>query len=213
MVRAGILLAASLLVAMPSVAQSNAAAGAAANSLNIPTTLGIVAKLQTDLDATKNRPGDAVEAETVRDLKQGHDTLLKKGSKLSGHLVQVQPAAGGNPSMIVILFDQTTPAGKQPATLVALIAALAPAPTTQLDSLQDGRGMAATNINSAVAGQDKDLGNTGELLATSVGVHGFRGMTLATAVEGGKQYSVIRSTSGDVKIKKGTQVVFKAAEH
>jgi hypothetical protein len=212
MLRTGVLLAAALLVTMPSFAQSNAPAGTAANSLNVPSNLGIVAKLQTDLDATKNKPGDMVEADTVRDLKQGHDMLLKKGSKLIGHIVQVQTFAGDTPSMIVIAFDQATPAGKQPATLVTLIAALAPAPSTQVDSLQDGRGMAATNINSAVAGQDRDLGNGGELMATSVGVHGFRGVSLASAVQGGKQYAVIRSTSGEVKIKKGAQVVFKAAE-
>ena len=153
-----------------------------------------------------------MEAETVRDLKQGHDMLLKKGSKLTGHITQVETFTGSTASMIVIAFDHATPAGKQPATLVTLITALAPAPTTQVDSLQDGRGMAATNINSAVAGQDRDLGNGGELMATSVGVHGFRGMGLASAVQGGKQYAVIRCASGDVKIKKGTQVVFKAAE-
>jgi hypothetical protein len=31
-------------------------------------------------------------------------------------------------------------------------------------------------------------------------------------VVGGKQYSTIQCTSGEVKIKKGAQVVFKAAE-
>ena len=41
MLRAGALLAAALLMAMPSFAQSNAPAGPAANSLNIPSTLGI----------------------------------------------------------------------------------------------------------------------------------------------------------------------------
>ncbi|MFZ3330862.1 MAG: hypothetical protein WA197_09545 [Candidatus Acidiferrales bacterium] len=212
MLRAGALLAAALLVAVPSFAQSNAPAGAAANSLNIPGTLGIVAKLQTDLDATKNKPGDPVEADTVRDVKQGHDMLLKKGSKLTGHIVQVETFTSGTPSMMVIAFDQVSPAGKPTASLVTLIAALAPAPTTQVDSLQDGRGMVATNINSAVAGQDRDLGNGGELMATSVGVHGIRGMSLASAVQSGKQYAVIRCASGDVKLKKGTQVVFKAAE-
>jgi hypothetical protein len=79
MLRTGILLAAALIVAMPSVAQSNAPSGAEASSLTIPNGQGIVAKLQTDLDASKNKPGDAVEADTVRDLKRGRDMLLKKG--------------------------------------------------------------------------------------------------------------------------------------
>jgi hypothetical protein len=70
--------------------------------------------------------------------------------------------------------------------------------------------MQQTSINSVVSG-DKDLGNGGELMATSVGVHGFPGMSLGSAVVGGKQYSTIQSTNGDVKIKKGAQVVFKTA--
>jgi hypothetical protein len=208
MLRTGILLAASLLVAMPSVAQSNAPSSA---SLNIPSGQGIVAKLQTDLDASKNKPGDIVEADTVRDLKRGHDLLLKKGSRLTGHIAKVQTASEGTPSMIIIVFDQATPAGGQAATLNLLITALAPPPTLQTDSLQDGRGMAQTNINSAISG-DKDLGNGGELSATSVGVRGFQGVSLGSAVQGGKQYSSIQSASGEVKIKKGAQVVFKTAE-
>ena len=70
--------------------------------------------------------------------------------------------------------------------------------------------MEQTNINSVVSG-DKVLGNGGELMATSVGVHGFRGMSLGSAVVGGKQYSTIQTTNGDVKIKKGARVVFKTA--
>jgi hypothetical protein len=210
MLRGGALLAAALIVAMPSTAQSNAPSNAAGRSLNIPSSLGIEAKLQTDLDASKNKPGDLVQADTVRDLKRGHDMLLKKGSRLIGNIVKVQTASGGAPSMIVIAFEQVTPAGGQTESLNALIAALAPAPTLQTDSLQDGRGMEQTNINSVVSG-DKDLGNGGELMATSVGVHGFRGMSLGSAVVGGKQYSTIQSTNGDVKIKKGAQVVFKTA--
>jgi hypothetical protein len=37
-------------------------------------------------------------------------------------------------------------------------------------------------------------------------------MTLGTSVQAGKQYSVIECTSGDVKLKKGAQIVFKAPE-
>jgi hypothetical protein len=77
-------------------------------------------------------------------------------------------------------------------------------------TLQTGRGMEQTNINAVVSG-NKDLGNGGELMATSVGVHGFRGMSLGSVAVGGKQYSTIQSTNGDVKIKQGSQEVFKAA--
>jgi hypothetical protein len=89
---------------------------------------------------------------------------------------------------------------------------LAPAPAVSTDSLQDGRGMAATNINSAVAGENRNLGSGGEIMATSVGVYGIRGMSLASSTQSQKQYSAIQSGLGEVKLKKGTQLVFKAPE-
>jgi hypothetical protein len=181
-------------------------------SINIPSSQGIVAKLDTDLDATRNKPGDLVQAETTRDLKPGHDVLLKKGSILTGHITQVQTYSSSSPSMILVVFDQVAPKGGSPATLNVKIEALAPAPTVSADSLQDGRGMAATNINSAVAGENRNLGNGGELMASSVGVYGIRGMSLASTTQDRKQYSAVQSAVGDVRLKKGTQLVFKAPE-
>ncbi len=212
MIRTGILVMAALVVALPSIAQTGAPSSAALPSLNIPSSVGIVAKLDTDLDASRNKPGDMVQAETTRDVKPGHDVLLKKGSVLTGHITQVQTFSNSSASMIVIVFDQVAPKGGSPATLNVKIQALAPAATVSTDSLQDGRGMAATNINSAVAGENRNLGNGGELMATSAGVYGIRGMSLASTVENRKQYSVVKSGVSDVKLKKGTQLVFQAPE-
>jgi hypothetical protein len=210
MLRAGILMVAALIFVMPSVAQTNAPSGAPANTLNVPSDQGIVARLANDLDASRVKMGDTVQAEITRDVKRGHDTLLKKGSTLTGHIAKVEAYSKENPSVVAIVFDQVTAKGGQASTLNVRIEALAPAPGASTDTLQDGRGMAQTNINSAVGG-DKDL-SSGELMSTSVGVHGIRGVNLGSSVQAGKQYSVIQCTSGDVKLKKGTQVVFKAPE-
>jgi len=212
MIRTGIVLMAALIVALPSVAQTSRPSSPAAPALNIPSSQGIIAKLDTDLDASRNKPGDVVQAETTRDLKVGHDVLLKRGSVLTGHVTQAQTFSNASPSMIVIVFDQVTPKGGSPATLNVKIQALAPAPTVSTDSLQDGRGMAATNISSAVAGTDRSLGSGGELMATSVGVYGMRGVSLASSVHDQNQYSAVQSGVGDVKLKKGAQLVFKAPE-
>jgi len=210
--RIGILIIAALILASPTIAQTSAPSSAAPPSINIPSSQGIVAKLDTDLDASKNKPGDLVQAETTRDLKPGHDVLLKRGSILSGHITQVQTYSSSSASMIVIVFDQVAPKGGSPATLNVKIQALAPAATVSTDSLQDGRGMAATNINSAVAGENRNLGNGGEIMATSVGVYGIRGMSLASSTQNQKQDSVVQSGVSDVKLKKGTQLVFRAPE-
>jgi hypothetical protein len=212
MIRTGILLMAALVVVSPGSAQTSTPSSATVPSLNIPSSQGIVAKLDTDLDASKNKPGDMVQAETIRELKVGHDVLLKKGSVLTGRVTQVQTYSSSSASMIVIVFDQVAPKGGSPATLNVKIQALAPAPTVSTDSLQDGRGMAATQINSAVAGADKSVGGGGELMATSVGVYGMRGMSLASSVQDRRQYSAVQSAVGNVKLKKGVQLVFKAPE-
>ncbi len=212
MIRTGILLIAALVVASSSIAQTSAPSSPAAPTLNIPSSQGIIAKLDTDLDAGRNKPGDIVQAETTRELKVGHDILLKKGSVLTGHVTQAQTFSNASPSMIFIVFDQVAPKGGSPATLNVKIQALAPAPTVSTDSLQDGRGMAATNISSAVAGTDRSVGSGGELMATSVGVYGMKGVSLASSVQNQKQYSAIQSGVGDVKLKKGEQLVFKAPE-
>jgi hypothetical protein len=207
MLKAGILILAALVLAIPGVAQTNAPA----NALNIPADIGIVAKWQSDIDASRLKVGDTVQAQTIRDVKRGHDTLLKKGSTLTGTVAKIQLHSGTTPSQIGIVFDQVSPAGGPPATLNVTIQAIAPPPGVSTDSLQDGRGMAQTNINSAVGG-NKDLGNGGELMATSVGVYNMQGVTLGSAASNGKQYSFIQSATGEVKLKKGAQVVFKAAE-
>jgi hypothetical protein len=212
MIRTGMLLLVALIMASPSIAQTSTPPTAAPPSLNIPSSQGIIAKLDTDLDASRNKPGDSVQAETTRELKVGHDVLLKKGSVLTGHVTQVQTYSNTTASMIVVVFDQVAPKGGSPATLNVKIQALAPAPTVSTDSLQDGRGMAATNINSAVAGSDRSVGSGGELMATSVGVYGMRGVSLASSVQDQKQYSAVQSAVGDVKLKKGMQLVFKAPE-
>lgn len=203
---------AAMALAIPCFAQSGGSTPAAPNTLNIPSDQGIVAKLLTDLDSSKNSVGESVQAETTRDIKRGHDMLLKKGSTLNGKIVKVEPGSRNSPAMIAILFDQVSPKGGAPANLNVVIQALAPAPTVSPDSLQDGRGMAQSNINAAVSGQDKDLGNGGELMATSTGVHGFSGVGLGSGNDNGKQLVVLGTSAGVIKIKKGAQAVFKVPE-
>lgn len=201
-----------MALAVPSIAQSNSPSNASLNSLNVPPGQGILARLITPLDSAGLKPGDAVLAETTRDLKRGHDMLLKKGSVLTGHVVKVQAfSSSAAPSSVAILFDQVSPKGGSAESLNVQIQALAPQTSVSTDSLQDGRGMAQTNINSAVSGS-KNLGNGGELIPASEGVYGIRGMTLASTQDNGKLYSIIESTDGDVKLKKNTQIVFIVPE-
>jgi hypothetical protein len=196
-------LLALLCFALPSLAQTTA--------FTPPPGQGIVAKLTADLDATKLKPGDPIQAQVTHDLKNGHETLLKKGSTISGRVIKVEPPTSTEPSMIVILFDEISPVGGSTQPLNARVGALAPPPGMQTESLQDGRGMAQSNINAATNG-DKDVSSGADLSAGSVGVHGYRGMMLASTTDAGKLYSIIKSSAGDIKLKKNTQIVLNTPE-
>src|SRR5579863_4778402 len=86
-----------------------AAADTSLQPLSFPKDISVLAKLLTDVDASSAKPGDAVRAEVIEDLKSGHQLLLQKGSLLSGHVVDVEQFSTENPkSTVVILFDQVT---------------------------------------------------------------------------------------------------------
>ena len=82
-------------------------ATAAGKALDLPSDAVVFAKLNTNLDLLMAKPGDVVEAQTTEDVKQGKDTLLRKGSNLLGHVSLVEPATPSQPeTMIGIVFDR-----------------------------------------------------------------------------------------------------------
>ncbi len=172
---------------------------------------GLVAKLTADLDTTKAKPGDPVQALVTHDLKKGHDTILKKGSTVSGKIIKIEPSTSTAPETVTILFDQISAAGGPTRPLNASIGALAPPQGAQTETIQDGRGMVQSNLNS-VNGGDKDASNIPDLAGGTVGVHGMRGVSLAFTIESGKLYSIIKSTTGDLKLKKNSQIVLTTPE-
>ena len=212
MIRNGVLAVAAMALAIPCLAQSGGSSAASADTLPIPSGQGIVARLDTDLDSTRNNVGDTVLAEATRDIKRGHDTLLKKGSMFTGKILKIDAGGHGSPAMIAILFNQVTPKGESEKTLNLVLQAVAAPPSVSTDSLQDGRGMAQSNINAAVSAQNKNLGNGGEVLATTTGVVGIDGLNIGSGTSDGKQLVVLGTNSGSIKLKKGTQLVFKAPE-
>ncbi|HEY0704030.1 MAG TPA: hypothetical protein VGD60_14775 [Candidatus Acidoferrales bacterium] len=192
-----------LTVALPYFAQNNPTPAA---TFNLPAGQGLVAKLTADLDATKVKPGDVIQVQVIQDLRQGHTTLLKKGSTVSGKIVKVELFSSGSPSSIVLILDQVTPSGGSAESFSARMGALSPPPEIQTDSLQEGRGRAQTDTNAANSG-GKNVSNGYELSGGSVGVRGIKGVTLASTTDAGKLYSIIQSSIGDVKLKKGSELV------
>ena len=58
-----------------------------------PSGTKIDATLATSLDAKRSKPGDEVEARAEEDVKQDGKVVLKKGTRLVGHVTQAQAAS------------------------------------------------------------------------------------------------------------------------
>jgi hypothetical protein len=211
MIRNVILCLGVLLLAMIAAAQSANAQSAPA--LNVPGDTVILAKLTENLDLQQAAVGQQVEAQTTQDVKQGKDVLLKKGATLVGHVTSVEPAtAGKSEAMVGIIFDSVKIKNGAAQTLHLLIRALAPEPDAPYNStVAGGRGISGETDHVGVAGVDRaDVSNGLVLNASSVGVAGIPGLQLEVRKSNGQQTAILDMTKGDVKLKKGTQLVLIA---
>jgi len=128
--------------------QANANAGN--DPINISDGTKIDATLATSLDAKRAKPGDEVEARAAEDVKQDGKVVLKKGTRLVGHVTQAQARAGGQTkSQLGIMFDHAVLKNGQQMPLNASIQALASsqsaaaASTGADDVIASGNGMGA----------------------------------------------------------------------
>jgi hypothetical protein len=206
-VMAGIWIAGPAMLA----GQSSAPTGSV---LNVTAGTCIVAKLMTNLDAAQNHVGDSVQAQITRDVKAGKQTVIKKGSVISGKIVVAQPySTSTGMAQIGIIFDKVTAKDAPQFSTRLGLRALAPAPDQQFDTLKDGRGNAGTNTTAAARGSmSAASGSSLELGPTSEGVYGIPGLHLAFDKESGQLISVITSTGANLRVKSGFQVVFQVSE-
>jgi len=66
----------------------------------------IDATLANSLDVKKNKPGDRIEARTAQDVKQDGKVVLKKGTRLVGHVTEGQARSKEQAqSQLGIVFD------------------------------------------------------------------------------------------------------------
>jgi len=105
-------------------ANGSAQAGPANMAISNGTIMNT--KLNSALDAKKNKPGDRIEAQLTEDVKQNGKVLLPKGSKLIGHVAQAQAREKGQAqSALGVAFDQAQLRNGQTMPLHATIQALA----------------------------------------------------------------------------------------
>ena len=237
---------------------TSASTNAGNDSASIANGTKIDATLVKPLDAKRNKPGDQVEARTTQDVKQDGKVVLKKGTPLIGHVMQVQSRTKGKAqSQLGVVFDRAIPRKGEEvpfnATIQALAAAQSAASATAGpdDMMASGGAMGGMsggarsggglvggvtstagatagtvmNTSSTVssasggtlnavtrsAGAVGGLTSTGQLSSNSSGVFGLRGMSLDSAASNATQGSMILSSTKNVHLDSGTQMLLSAS--
>jgi hypothetical protein len=207
----GVLLS-SVLSGAQTPANAQTPVAASLPTLNVPGDTAILAKLNTNLDLEQSKTGDEVQAETTHDVKQGKDVLLKKGSALIGHVAFVEPASSKQPENTVgIVFDRVKPKNGAEQSLHLIVRALAPQSEAPANSqIAGGRGMPGETDKAGVTGRDRaETGGVEALNTSSVGVLNLPGLELGIrkGAAGGQQTTILAWSKGDIKLKKGSQLV------
>jgi hypothetical protein len=238
-------------------AQTNGAAQAGPNSLALSDGTTMNAALASSLDAKKNKPGDRVEARTTQDVKQDGKVVLRKGTRLVGHVTEVQARAKDQTqSQLGVAFDHAELRSGQQVPLNASIQALAAAQSTAQASAGDddligsGGGSASAGVargggvvggtlrstSSTVSSVGTGIGSTangavggtvnaatrstgsvgglnasGALESNSKGVFGLDGLSLNSAASSATQGSLIVSSTRNIHLESGTQMVLQVA--
>ena len=157
---------------------SSASADAAKNSADISDGTKIDATLTHSLDVKKNKPGDRVEAVAAHDVKQDGKVVVKKGTRLVGHVTETQARTKDQAqSQLGIVFDHATTASGQDIPLSATIQALA---------------AAQSSVNAA---DDVALSGSG-MGAMSGAAHGGGGLVAGVTSTAGAGASSVISTAG-----------------
>jgi len=245
---------------------AGASAKAGDSSLNLANDSAIQATLLTAVDARHSKPGDQVIARTTQDVKQDGHVVLRKGTKLMGHVTQAEARSKSNAeSSVGVVFDNAVMKGGQQAPIHLGIQALAAtanqtsaamgndtamlAPSGSaagsgraagggllggtggaVGGATSGAGMVdgtvgqttngavgatthtATSAAGGAAGSTGGLNAVGQLTSDSRGVFGLEGLNLNAAASNATNGSVVSSTSRNVHLDSGTQMVLQVVK-
>ena len=181
---------------------ASANAGPAAVQLNDGTAVNAV--LVNSLDAKKCKPGDKIEARTTSDVKQDGQVVLRKGSRLHGHVTEAQARSSGNAeSALGIAFDSVTLKNGQRAPLNLGVQALAAASSQTSAALGDDEGVVGGGASAAGAGRAGGgglLGGAGGAVGGAAGAAGGVAGNAGRAAGGtlGTTTSAAGSSAGSV---------------
>ena len=172
---------------------ASANAGPATASLSSGTTVN--ADLATTLDARKCHPGQQVVAKTTRDVKQDGHMVLRKGTRLIGHVTEAQAKTRANAeSSLGIVFDEAVMKNGQSVPFHAAIQALAEAQSAAMagddDLMASGDAMGSAGAMGSGGARGGLVGGAGSAVGSTAGMAGGAAGGLGQTAGG-----TLRSTS------------------
>jgi hypothetical protein len=182
------------------------AANAGNNYAGISNGSNVNATLASSLDAKRSKPGDEVEARTDQDVKQDGKVVLKKGTRLVGHVTQAQARSKEQAqSQLGVVFDHAVLKNGQNVPFNASIQALAAAQSATAasagadDMMASGSGMGAMQGTTRTGGGlvGGVASNAGAAAGSATGAASGSVMNTAASVPsnaGGTLNSAARST-------------------
>jgi Bacterial conjugation TrbI-like protein len=209
----------------------------ATSARQLPSGTIIPAELAKSIDAKKAKSGDQVIAKTTIDLRsRDGSTVIPKGAKVLGHVTDAKARSKDEPgSMVAIAFDKVEMKGGQDLQFNGGIQALGKpeqnaaaytgggSPLSESGGIPSGAsgqggiggartggtGAPPSTGNPGNAPTDNSVpatGGVGPLSPASQGVVGIQGLSLQDSA----QASVITSSTGNVHLDSGTQLILRA---
>ncbi len=154
--------------------EKNGSAGAS-NSLVAGTTIDAV--LSKPLDSRKCKPGDQVIATASKDVKSDGKVVVRKGSRLIGHVTEAKAKGSGEASSVLgIAFDRAVLKDGQQVQMNSVVQAIAAARGPAEPSNDDDAVASATPMaGGAVRSGGGLLGGTSSAVSSTTGAVGSVG--------------------------------------
>jgi hypothetical protein len=235
---------------------SSSASGSAGGNAELSSGALLRAVLVKPVDARKSKEGDEVTAKVTEDVKADGQVIIKKNSKLIGHVTQAKARSKGEAnaeSSLGIVFDKAVLKDGREVPMHAVIQAVAAAQNTAAVSagedmsgmgsatagrsagagggVMGGVGSTVNNTAGSVGSTVGSTANTGlgtagsatgnvgstasaatQLNSNSRGMIGISGMNLVSEASSSTQGSLITSTSKNVKLDSGTQMLLRVSQ-
>lgn len=173
---------------------NNSSSGGSSSEASLSSGTTLQAELTKSLDSKKAKPGEEVSARATQDVKSNGQVVVRKGSKLVGHVTEAQARSKENAeSKLGIVFDHAVLKDGSQVNFNAVVQALAAAPSSPIPTADDV-GMAAGG--SSGVSHPQPMGGGGMV----GGVAGAATSTVGSTVGGigNTAGSVAGSTTGAV---------------